>query len=103
MDASRDTAGQRPGSRRTSSASSMEFWSNTGMFFRTRLRKRNQKAVYRCSEAVSPSDTRDYREPMFTSRFAESRESGEATASAKVVRSLIAHGFVGDVDQGGHQ
>src|SRR5256884_5456547 len=56
MDASRDTAGQRAGSRRTSSASSMEFSSNGGTWFRTRLRKRNPGAVYPCSAAVSPSD-----------------------------------------------
>src|SRR6266851_6776564 len=56
MDASRGTAGQRAGSRRTSSASSMEFSSNTGTFFRTRHRERNPRAVYRCSEAGSPSD-----------------------------------------------
>src|SRR3989441_10064641 len=56
MDASRGTAGQRAGSRRTSSASSMEFSSNTGTCFRTRLRKRNPGAVYPCSAAVSPSD-----------------------------------------------
>src|SRR2546425_7782295 len=56
MDASRGTAGQRAGSRLTSSASTMEFSSNTGTFFRTRLRKRNPRAVYLCSETVSPSD-----------------------------------------------
>jgi predicted SnoaL-like aldol condensation-catalyzing enzyme len=50
------TAGQRAGSRRTSSASPMEFSSNTGTFFRTRLRKRNPGAVYPCSEPVSSSD-----------------------------------------------
>src|SRR6266850_4945398 len=49
-------AGQRAGSRRTSSASSMEFSSNTGMFSRTRLPKRNPRVVYRCLEAVSPSE-----------------------------------------------
>src|SRR6266852_1644348 len=67
LDASRGTAGRRVGSRRTSSASSMEFSSNTGTFFRTRPRERNPRAVYPCSEAVSPSDAGPTC-PIFTSQ-----------------------------------
>src|SRR5207245_7103073 len=73
MDASRGTAGQRAGSRRTSSASSMEFASNTGTWFRTRRRKRNPGAVYPCSAAVSPSD--------------EHHEVAHSTVAAAAVRT----------------
>src|SRR5437667_4753524 len=100
MDASRGTAGQRTGSRRTSSASAMEFSSNTGTSFRTRLRKRNPRVVYLCSEAVSLSDYQDYSQPSFHIPIRR-RESGEATTRAKAIRSLIAHGSVRDSDQGG--
>src|SRR6266850_4140664 len=56
MDAFRDMAGQRAGSPRTSSASSMGFSSNTGMSFRARPRKRNPKAACPCSGARSPRE-----------------------------------------------
>src|SRR6266849_72297 len=94
MDASRDTAGQRAGSPQTSSASSMEFSSNTGMFFRTRLRKRHTRVAYLCSEQVSPSDAGTNPSLIFTSRFAESCEAGSATTRAYAPRSSIAHGSI---------
>src|SRR5437899_12078969 len=102
MDASRGTAGQRAGSRLTSSASTMEFSLNTGTFFRTRLRKRNPRAVYRCSEAVSPSDARTHSSPIVTSRFAEGGDARRATTGAKAPRSSIAHESLQDSDQGGN-
>src|SRR5690242_17912512 len=74
--------GQRAGSRRISSASWMEFSSNTRMFFRTRLRKRNPRVVYLCSATVSPTDAGTNPSPIFTSRFAESCEARSATTRA---------------------
>src|SRR5207245_9795730 len=79
MDASREPAGQRAGSRRTSSALWMEFSSNTGMCFRTRLRKRNPRVVDLCSETVSPSHAETNPSPIFTSRFAERCDAGSPT------------------------
>jgi len=76
-------AGQRTGSRRTSSASSTEFSSNTGMFFRTRLRKRNPRVVYLCSEAHLPSDTGTNPSPIFTSRFRGELRGGQRDHEAK--------------------
>jgi len=73
----------------------------SGMFFRTRLRKRNPRVVDLCSETVSPIDAGTNPSPIFTSRFAESCEAGSATTRAKVPRSLIAHGSIEDSDQGG--
>ena len=43
----------------------------SGMFFRTRLRKRNPRVVDLCSETVSPIDAGTNSSPIFTSRFAE--------------------------------
>src|SRR2546428_6133454 len=101
MDASRGTAGQRAGSRLTSSASTMEFSSNTGTFFRTRLRKRNPRAVYLCSETVSPSDAGAHSSPIVTSRFAETYDASSEITGAKAPKSSIAHGSLQDSDQGG--
>src|SRR2546422_3027224 len=90
MDASRGTAGQRAGSRLTSSASTMEFSSNTGTFFRTRLRKRNPRAVYLCSETVSPSDAGANSSPIVTSRFAETCDARDR----KSTRLNSSHGYI---------
>src|SRR2546425_463517 len=51
----------------------MEFSSNTGMCFRTRLRKRNPRVVDRCSETVSPSDAGTNPSPIFSSRHGSRR------------------------------
>src|SRR2546430_145788 len=89
MDASREPAGQRAGSRRTSSALWMEFSSNTGMCFRTRLRKRNPRGVDLCSETVSPSHAETNPSPIFTSRFAERCEAKPDHEA----RGQIAHSY----------
>src|SRR5437016_11642828 len=79
----------------------LEFSSNTGTFFRTRLRKRNPRAVYLCSETVSPSDAWANSSPIVTSRFAESCDASSATTGAEAPRSLIPHESLQDSDQGG--
>src|SRR5579864_5971611 len=46
-------ADRRTGSPLTSFASSMDFWSSTGMLFRTKRHVRSRRAGFRCSAIAS--------------------------------------------------